>query len=569
MLAYRNDEREGDADAAMRSLAARAREALTATSHDLVREVFIDFGQVESGIADRLFPQRDGLHPLTRTLRRGSHAAGHALLASWQHDVHRTRQALSSLLQCMDSIHAGQLPVTIPLRTPEGYAYYALHPETYAVAASRFAAERSPAVAVCLGIRSIGASLSGAVAAALEHAGVSVESYTVRPHGHPFDRRVDLADDLVGVLRDKAPHSQFLVIDEGPGLSGSSFASVVDALAGLGIDSHRIALFPSWPGNAAALRSENARRVWGTHRRYTADAEEAGFSVDQAIGSSSERVDLSAGAWRGHFLGDERLWPAVQPQHEAPKAWTPADRSIVRFAGIGRYGAAKRARAEDLAAAGLGADPLGLQHGYLSLRFVEGSPCTGATEPLLDRIAEHLAFLVRRFPASRSPSIADVEEMIQTNMRLALGDTTRLPDLSSFHGALEDAPCAAIDGRMLPHEWIQTETGYCKVDALDHHANHFFPGTQDAGWDLAAAAFEFRLDRAGVDHLVTRYASASGDRDIRRRLRFYDFAYPAFRLGYAALSCEALRGSADAVRFEQIVAACRARLRQVVAGAPD
>src|SRR5206468_499946 len=151
-------------------------------------------------------------------------------------------------------------------------------------------------------------------------------------------------------------------------------------------------------------------------------------------------------------------------------------------------------------------------------------------------IADHIAFVVRAFPATRSPAVEELENLTTTNIGLGLKGAP-IPDLARFRAPLADAPCAAIDGRMFPHEWIDTGSdGYRKVDALDHHADHFFPGIQDAGWDIAAAAFEFGLEPAAVDRLVTRYAGASGDRAVRSRLPFYDLAYPAFRLGYATLA---------------------------------
>ena len=45
---------------------------------------------------------------------------------------------------------------------------------------------------------------------------------------------------------------------------------------------------------------------------------------------------------------------------------------------------------------------------------------------------------------------------------------------------------------------------------------------------------------------------------------FYDLAYPAFRLGYATLARESLKGTADAVRFERVIARCLERLRERV-----
>lgn len=561
---YRSDERMCDPRHALRSLVTRTRSVLPGATHEQVRKLFVDFGEIEAAIADWVFPKRDGLHPLTDALRGGALSAGRALLGAWMRDARRTEQALRRLLECLEWVAARQLPQALPVRVSEGYAYYALHPETYAIAAQRFVADRSPGSAVCLGIHSIGTSLSGVVAAALDALGVPVSLHSVRPHGHPFDRRLDLAEDLACRLREGSQGCHFLVIDEGPGLSGSSFAAIVRALAALGIGSERIALFPSWNADPAALRSEDARLVWSTHRCYSVEPRDAGFAVDQV--AADDCVDFAAGAWRMHVLGHERGWPAVQPQHEVPKAWLPAQRSIVRFAGLGRYGASKRDRAERLFDAGLGSAPESLDRGYLRMHFLEGAPCTAATPALLDRIADHLAFLVCEFPASRSPGVPELEEMIQTNVRLGMSDVAP-PDLSPFHSALADAPTAAIDGRMLPHEWFDTGGAYVKVDALDHHADHFFPGIQDAGWDLAAAAFEFRLDRAAVERLTARYANASGDRDVAARLRFYDFAYPAFRLGYATLTRGSLAGSPEAARFEGVIARCSTRLRHLAGAA--
>jgi hypothetical protein len=560
MLAYRRDERLCRPAESLRSLERRIGDALQGASHDTIRELFIDFGELEAAIADWVFPEKDGLHPITRTLRRGALSAGHALLASWKHDARRMAQALSATRDHLAELDSGGLPGTLPVRVSEGYAFYALHPETYAVAASQFVDERRPEVAVCLGVRSIGTSLSAIVSAALDCVGVRTTLHTVRPHGHPFDRRLVLSDDLAHLLQSQPRHCHFLVVDEGPGLSGSSFSSVVECLTGMGIDPDLIALFPSWDPNPGALRSDRARRIWSSQRWYVADARAAGFSVQQVAGrTDAECIDFSAGAWRPHLLDDEREWPAVQPQHEVPKAWIPDENLVVRFAGLGRYGRLKLQRARQLADAGLGPCPAWFRDGYLSMPFVDGRPCREWTPALLDRIAGHLAFLVRHFPADRSPDVPEIEEMVRTNIRLGVDDGTASPDLTRFRSALGDAPCAAIDGRMLPHEWIASGGSYVKVDALDHHADHFFPGIQDAGWDLAAAAFEFGLDAGGMDRLVTRYISESGDRDIRVRLPFYELGYPAFRLGYATLARDSVHGP-DAARFELVIDKCRVRL---------
>ena len=57
-----------------------------------------------------------------------------------------------------------ELPETVTVSVPEGFAYYALYPEMYRIAAREFAREQRPRAAVVIGIRSIGAALAAVVA---------------------------------------------------------------------------------------------------------------------------------------------------------------------------------------------------------------------------------------------------------------------------------------------------------------------------------------------------------------------------------------------------------------------
>jgi hypothetical protein len=559
MLVYRADDTPVETAAALDRLIVKAAPGGTRT-HDALTEIFIDLAEVESAIADRQFPERDGLDPLTTSLRAASLRAAHALIASWAGEPAGRDLELSRVADSLRDVAGRPLPDTIALRISEGYAYYGLHPESYAVAAKRFAAACRPAFAVCIGIRSIGTGLSAMVAASLERLGIGVALHSVRPHGHPFNRRVAIDENLAATLNRAPSGAYFLVVDEGPGLSGSSFASVARALTGLGIPPTRVVLFPSWEPDGAAFRSDEAREIWRRHRRFCADGAAAGLSPAQRV----DIVDLSGGAWRDVLLGQAFEWPAVHPQHEVAKYWEPASGVITRFAGLGRYGQAKLRRAEALAAAGLGPPPARLANGYLSLTFVKGAPCERVSTPLIDAIARHTSFLPAAFPSSRRPDIDALIEMTVTNIRLGVDDVAPGLRLEQYRTALDAAPCCAIDARMFRHEWLHHEGRFVKVDALDHHCDHFFPGTQDAGWDLAAAAFEFGLERAPRERLIAAYAAASGDRDVWRRLPFYDIAYPAFRLGYATLALQSLGGTPDGQRFEKIAEQCRGRLRHLL-----
>src|SRR5262245_25776953 len=130
------------------------------------------------------------------------------------------------------------LPERILMRQPEGYLHYAVYPETYRVAARRMVGP----VAGVIGIRSIGTSLAAMVAAS---AGIGAMA-SLRPRGEPYDRRIVADDGLTCLMRDS--QGAIAVVDEGPGLSGSSFLAVVDWLEQHGVASRRIQLFPSHNG---------------------------------------------------------------------------------------------------------------------------------------------------------------------------------------------------------------------------------------------------------------------------------------------------------------------------------
>ncbi len=564
----------------MRELARdlRAWESGTALDLDIARDILIELGIVESGIADALSPDVDTVSPMLRALREASHAVGRVFTASLIGAAHDEQRAMSSAaIEKLNVLAGADLPDTIAVGAPEGYAYYSLYPEQYAAAATDIARSMSPSAVVCIGVRGIGTSLSAAVSAMLERHGCAVRSYTVRPHGHPFDREISLSLELRRELTSQRD-ALFLIIDEGPGLSGSSFASVANALTSLGIADVQIILMPSWLPDGSRFVSDSARARWQRHRKVASTFEQqllhngrlaGGFKADAAL------VDLSAGAWREYLVRDRAAWPVVQPQHERRKYLM--DRCgraplLLKFAGLGRVGRAKRARAERIAAAGFGPAPADLQHGFLATEMLRARPLSAAdvNEAVIARLGDYLAFVAREFAAtnSRSSSSArdQLREMIEVNTREALGDTASCA-ITSFmrSGAVIEERPVALDGRMLPHEWLRSGDTLIKTDATDHHDDHFFPGTQDIAWDLAATAVEFKLDDRAEHYLLERYSAASGDRHIAERVPFYRIAYLAHRVGYATLASETLDPSDDQSCWLAMASAYRNQLRGALA----
>lgn len=463
------------------------------TTADIV-ERSIRFGQFEAGISDALLPQADSITPLTQVLREAALSGEYGRLIELE------------------------LPAEISVRPAEGFAYYALFPEMYVRAARRFLREERPVRCVVIGIRSIGTTLSTAVERVLDQA----VSFTVRPRGHPFDRTLRMAPGFVLPDGDR-----YLIVDEGPGLSGSSFAAVAEMLNERGVPDSRIVFFPSHDPDPAGFISDRARQRWTRHRRYVEP-----FERDEYVPAAAE--DLSGGQWRTLLSSDV----PVVPQHERRKYLDRSEGLLWKWVGLGQYGRARLARAEELAAERFVPPPLGLSDGFLRSVWVDGS-CgrTGLSCAPADAMARYLAFLSGRFITRTPVPYSHLIEMIRVNTGTECRDSDPL---------IEEQTTVAVDGRMLPQEWIETSNGWIKTDALDHHDDHFFPGCQDIAWDIAGASVEWGFD---PELLVSRYLRMRPDRTLRQRLPFYRLGYSAYRAGYAAMAAGMVEGSPDSAAF--------------------
>jgi hypothetical protein len=564
-------------------------------NHEQVQELLIEFGELEAAIADALFPEVDSINHIAQEFRQAALLLGHVFYRSWKQGAAQIKPWLERLRLAIDRLALLHLPKTVQMTVCEGYAHYGLYPETYVESTIRFFRDARPPRAVCIGLRSIGTSLSAVVGATLQELGCEVRAYTVRPRGHPFDRRLLLSPPLEAELR-SLPGAHFLIIDEGPGLSGSSLACVAQRLSELGVPDHRITIFPSWEPDGESFLSETAQARWRRHKKYTTNFQQVWLESGRLISPwpNGRFLDLSAGNWRALFYRHERDYPAVQPQHERRKyLWSgpsppPGRRTptaafheaadvdhaapvLFKFAGLGRYGRSKLARAQQLADARFAPPALGLANGIMRMRFIPGRPLSvsDVNQELLDRIAHYLAHLRETFPAARAVPYEELVQMIRINAAEAFGDrwADTISRLSQRQAAAVcDSSTVAIDGRMLPHEWISTTGGYFKVDGTDHHNDHFFPSCQDIAWDVAGTLVEFALTPEAQDYFLGKYQSLAQDRTLMERLPFYRLAYISYRLGYATHAGGALGSHPDAPRFKSLVSRYSFLLRQAIGG---
>lgn len=527
-IVYRDSRVPGESHSMLRDLRGRAADEAALRDPDAATALMIDVAEFESAVVDALCPDRDSSSALLDALRSATCAAARVWLNAREHRP----GGVETLRTSLDRIHASCLPVRVQVSISEGFAYYALFPETYALSARRMLAELDAADICTIGLRNIGTCLAAVVSAAIRANGRRSRSFTARPRAHPFARELRLDETLAGALRHEAARGAcFAIIDEGPGVSGSSFAAAVDALANLHIALDRIVLFPSWVPDVDALSSSRARAVWASQRKYWTPALDAGCSPAAAFGVTENAVDFSAGEWRRTIFARPGAWPDVQPQHERVKWYLPSERRLLKFSGLGRYGDAAIRRAHALADAGLGQRPGTLHHGFLDLPFVEGTPLARCDDDeTAQQIGRYLGRVAVTFPAREPSDLSALADMVAINTRELLGCEAPAPPPDAVRGV-------EIDGRMLAHEWIRTLDGrIAKIDALDHHRDHFFPGVQSPAWDLAGAIVELRMSARQASRLAREYEAVSGDRAVRAQLPYFLLAYSVFRAGYCTMS---------------------------------
>jgi hypothetical protein len=429
------------------------------------------------------------------------------------------------------------VPSEVRVSPPEGFAYYALHPLAYAEVLDKIPA--LPAGVAVVGIRSIGTTLSAVAAAAVRARGIKAERITVRPAGHPYNRRTRFSPaQLEFVQRHLACGSVFLIADEGPGLSGSSFLSVAEALVAAGVTHEKITLFCGHEPGLDSLCAENGSQRARKFRWLAVSAEPRW--------PDGADIFIGGGQWRQRLFREPSDWPASWISFERLKYLSSAggaDRKLFKFIGLGHYGDRVREREEIVASAGFGPAPQREKEGFASYPWTAGRPmcAEGLSGDALARLAAYCAFRAEAF-AAEPADLNALEQMAEHNLH-ELG-------FEQPAGLRLERPVLA-DGRMQPHEWLLTGEGrMLKTDSGSHGDDHFFPGPTDIAWDLAGAIVEWKMNPAQEAAFLETYRRASGD-DASARIADFIAAYAVFRSAYCRMAAGALHGSDEQVRLEQ------------------
>jgi hypothetical protein len=538
LLVFREDQRRASGKELKAALTAHLEQACGHFSQRTLLGALLQAGELECGVADN-DPEAARCYESVTDQIAGALLAGESVASSnsdfYQPDLH-------SLLAPVRALPVfEQLSISIP----EGFAYYALHPFAYADVMRQlpFCAHL-----LVVGIRSIGTTLSSVAAAAVRSRGITAERITVRPQGHPYNRTVEFtAEQKAAVSRAVSLGASFAVVDEGPGLSGSSFLAAAEALERAGVPAERILFISSHAPNIDALCAENAACRWQRFRC---------IPVSNETRRPTAAVEfIGGGQWRRRTLASESEWPAAWTSLERLKYLSSpeqGERRFFKFAGLGHYGDVVFERERKVAAAGFGLMPREESDGFVSYPWIETRPLAARdlSGKILARLAEYCAFRRRAFTIELS-NLDALEKMAQHNLR-ELGFDSAV-ELRLKHPVI-------ADGRMQPHEWLLSmESKLLKIDSGSHGDDHFFPGPTDIAWDLAGAIVEWRMDDRQRAEFLDRYHSATGE-DANARIDGYIKAYTVFRLAYCLMAANAMTGSDEQLRLQRAAAMYRAAL---------
>jgi hypothetical protein len=560
---------------------------------DVLRALLIESGQFEQAVVDRLPITNDPLIIGVQTATNLAAAAFYAALVEYTPElptpllsVRAALELMSSELKRLRVLEDIQLTVKIP----EGFEFYTLFPEQYCGSALQWLDKNHlgnrSRTALVVGIRSIGTSLSSLVATTVAAAGWQVRRITVRPTGHPFERQVELDVHDLGRL-DRA-----LVVDEGPGISGSSMAATAKALTASGFEPKQISFLPGHGGEPGSAASPETRAWWNSIARHVIPRENLrwnGFSLMESLAAKSNAIcnpevplpqleDLSAGRWRRKVYSNETDWPAVCTPFEKTKYLytTRSGLAILwKFIGFGSMRNNLQSFREPAINGPFNwekadpSTPLSYSHGFLALPWVSGTPLS-RSDAYNPKVVSAIA---RRIIAAAGPplsvvdhadSVSRLSEMLRLNIAEALGEimTQRIQTAVKAAHNLPSGPSCG-DGRLASHNWIQTTDGALfKTGSFGSRFDHTIVGRQPVIWDVAGAMVEWNLKAASVAPLLSAM-NASGVAINPDALAFYCMAYAAFRMGQASfcanlcsdnLSEQVRLKSAAAFYREQLIA---------------
>lgn len=522
--------REGRRDFSGPAFVRELRQRLSA--NNALLDCLIQAGELEAALADAGVPDASAPMALTDSLARRL-CARQTNTADLEH--------LASRVEAAENLSVSP---------PEGFTYYALHPLDFARAGEQIS--RGLSDYAVIGIRSIGTTLSAVTAGELSRLGKRVSRITVRPQGHPYSRSTIFSPrEQAWIAEQQSRSAQFVIVDEGPGRSGSTFLSVAEALCRAGIAADRIIIVGSRAFDPSTLCAQGACERWQRFRFIAAPS-----TLSQRFAGFTY---IGGGDWRQYFCDGELYWPESWTQMERFKVLSADRRGVIKFEGMGRIGKEARDRAFALAKAGFSPSVSDIGDGFLAYTTINGKSLQkrALNAEVLEVIARYCAFRTAEFACDNLPP-SELEQMLIHNVREEFGREIKVEP-----GLLSSPSPILADGRMQPHEWIASAGKIIKTDGVSHGDNHFFPGPCGIAWDLAGTIVEWDLGATATEFLLDKFQQFSGT-NASWELDAYILAYCVFRLGFCKMARSTVLGTPEEFRLHIAYQHYRAKAAQLL-----
>jgi hypothetical protein len=556
-----------------------------------VREALIFAGQLEQATADMEGACPGAVAPEAVEAAVAVTDLLADALCRWSAPGRDSRIAAKADLQrAVAALDAAAFPAErARFKVPEGFAFYALFPEQYMASAALFARASPPTGRVLVvGIRSIGTTLSAVVAATLRSLGWDVRRTTVRPTGSPVAREAVLAASLLEGI------SHALVVDEGPGLSGSSMHAVAVALRRAGVRDSEVSFLPGHGQGPGPSALPEVLETWRRIPSHVVPLEELrwnGRTLFESLALVSSRLgavaplkvdDLSGGQWRRFAYESEQHWPAACWPFERPKyLCSSGDRDnggrfLWTFSGLVPSPRWPTERpSESSPGPAHSASPLALATtlGFTATRWVQSPPLTrnDATADLARFIGKHIAQVAMTplSSAEAAESFDRLRTMLVQNTREALGDSGARFAEQAAEAARRFAPSALLpsagDRKLAPYHWRHNISGALVKVGIPSFHDHTVVGAQPFTWDLAGALVEWRFSPQHSRALFAGAQSEGLPPPAPPLLRFHTLAYVAFRLGQCSLTADLTADAAERARLHAAVSDYTEQLRSDLA----
>jgi hydroxymethylpyrimidine pyrophosphatase-like HAD family hydrolase/adenine/guanine phosphoribosyltransferase-like PRPP-binding protein len=180
---------------------------------------------------------------------------------------------------------------------------------------------------------------------------------------------------------------------------------------------------------------------------------------------------------------------------------------------------------------------IGLRNGLLAMEWIDvasGAATCESTDDLVTRLASYTAARARRLALSgdcyfekRTYRYTGTDEMLNI-IRAMYGSYLNRLKTSALRKQLYKYVTAMptmIDGKMQPDEWLHTPERVYKADFEHHNFGGAEQDIADPAYDLAAAIFEFGLDRNSERELLRIYREESSDTSIEARILLHKLLY--------------------------------------------